>query len=287
MSDFILRPSRPDDVPQMKKIWKLSFRDEDSFISVFFDFFHKEGAAAVMEVDGIVVSSMFVINGITLAFPGHAPMSCSYLYGLATLPYYRRQGCGAKVTAKAAAMAYNSGIDFACLLPASESLYRWYSEQLGTKTVFQVRETLLTEPLDSDGTIKTISSTDYNKLREDLLFGFPHAVFSDELIEFQDKVSGFYGGGLFEITTPYGRGCAAAEKLDSKELFIKELIFPCGHDRAAASIVMKNLGCTSCVFRTPLFIGDGKIRDFSVLFPTPGGREIHSIPGAYWGFAFD
>jgi|GEM_PF-756818 len=287
MSDLILRPSRFDDGPQMKKIWKLSFHDEDSFISVFFDRFHRDSAAAVMEVDGTVVSLMFVMPGITLSFPDRTPMTCSYLYGLATLPEYRGRGYGAKVTAEAARMAYTSGNDFACLLPASEDLYRWYSEQLGTKTFFQVRETHLTKPLDSVGIIKAISPSEYNRLREKLLAGYPHAVFSDDLIEWQDTVSGLYGGGLFEITTPYGLACAAAEMADSNNLFIKELISSGGNTKDVASIVVKHLGCTSCVFRTPAFMGDGNIRGFSVLFPTPDGSEIPYMPDAYWGFAFD
>ena len=287
MSDLILRPSRLDDVTQMKKIWKLSFHDEDSFISLFFDFFHKEGAAAVMEVDGIVVSSMFVISGITLSFPDYAPASCSYLYGLATLPEFRGHGYGAKVTAEAARIAYDSGSDFAFLLPASESLYRWYSEQLGTRTAFRVSEMHLTKPVGADGTIKTISPSDYNRLREELLSGHPHAVFSDKLIEWQATVSKLYDGGLFEITTQYGRGCAAAEKTDAKNLFIKELISPNGITEITASILMKKLGCSTCVFRTPVFMGDGKNRDFSVLFPTPDGSKMPLTPDAYWGFAFD
>jgi len=281
------RPSRIEDETRLKEIWKLSFNDEDSFISAFFGSLYRPDMATVIGEQGLPVSSAYMLSGISLRAPDRSPMNCGYLYSLGTLPEFQGRGFASKIAEEAARRAYASGCDFVSTLPASPSLYDWYSRTVGARTRFWAREKALTAPVSATGKLSVISASRYNELREELLDARAHAAFSDELISWQDTLSRLCGGGLYELQTPDAWGCAVAEKDSSRGLFIKELLITDNSTDKAASLLMNSLDCKSCLLRTPVFIGDGAVRDFTVVFPPQSGVCLPVIQGAYWGLAFD
>jgi len=114
-----LRPARPNDVPQLKELWKLVFGDTDELIDAFFELLYSDCRTAVIEEGGHIVAAAYAIRLENIR----------YIYAVATHPDHRGKGYGEAVTCAAA------GGEPACLYPASEGLRGWYARRMGAESV--------------------------------------------------------------------------------------------------------------------------------------------------------
>lgn len=74
----------------IKDIWKVAFGESKSFLDFIFKYFYTPENTTVTLKDGIAVSTaMFLPFEL---FDGQDSVPASYVYGVATLPEYRRQG---------------------------------------------------------------------------------------------------------------------------------------------------------------------------------------------------
>lgn len=314
------RRSRPGDEDGLKRIWKLSFDDEDSFVESFFRHVYEPGTAVVLERGGKLVSAMYIIWGVKLVLPGRV-IRCPYLYALGTLPEHRGMGYGEEVTRQAAITAAADGGEVG-VLPADDGLYRWYERRLGAKAAFYVRERTFTFPPsprpqpELRAPMAPVTPGEYAVLREELLDGTPHIRFDDKLIRWQRELCRESGGGLLRL----GDEAAAAVERSGGTIYVKELLHRDASVSDLASALAGYFGVASVHVRTPVFMGDGDMetRDFTALIQpqidsparvslnrvggsasalelrarfvsgdTPPNATLTTPENAYWGFAFD
>lgn len=256
MSTEIIRPSRLGDENSLRELWSLCFDDGPEFIESFFEKVYSPGIARLVELDGRLVSACYLLTDIFVSYPDGSRTDCPYLYALGTHPDYRGLGLAERLV---------RSCGFIATLPATPELYGWY-EGLGARAAFWLREKSFTVSGNPGGTVSPVSAGRYLELREAILAPYPHAVIPTPMLELQ--------GGLYELET----GCAAAELTD-EGLIIKELLA----DESAAQLLAHCLGCKSGKFRSPVFFGDGELRDFVCVT----GEKLAPNPQLYWGLALD
>ena len=167
------RPSRREDEPALRALWKTVFGDEDAFLDLFFRELYAPGMAAVVPVgDGIAAAAYALPMG-----------KYRYIYAVATLPEFRGRGLGRAVTLAA---ADGRG---AYLCPAGEALKRWYADTMGAvPAAFRAKETLPEERLP-------LAPEEYSRRREELLSGVPHPVYPSAYLALFALSGGFFADG--------------------------------------------------------------------------------------------
>lgn len=110
-------------VPEMKQLWKLIFHDTDSYITRIYDNWVDEKYTLFIKDDRGALQSM--LNAHLFHFTGG--FQGLYLHGLATLPAARSLGLMSHLISNAIDKAACEEIDFLFLIPASETLRKWYA----------------------------------------------------------------------------------------------------------------------------------------------------------------
>lgn len=292
MSYPIIRPSRQGDEPALKKIWKEAFHDEESLISDFFKNYYTPRMATVLEYNGEPVSAFYTFYGITLDFPNLPELACPYGYSLGTLPECRGRGWGAELTREGARRVFGEGYRLFSLLPADDKLRRWYEKVACAHTAFFLREknisTAELQNAPSGCKVTRVPPEEYNRLRNAILSGYPHARFDDKLVRWQERLSTDCGGGLYMLENNGAIGCAIAQYSYS-DLVIKDLLFPGGNLLVAAAAIAELHPGDGYIVRSPLFFGgeeNGEKKDFTVVI-SPEEDTTPFVETAYWGLAFD
>ncbi|NTV90911.1 MAG: GNAT family N-acetyltransferase, partial [Clostridiales bacterium] len=196
------RPSVPEDIADLKKIWKACFGDEDSYIDFYFDDFHKPENAVVLLDDG-KLASMSACFPVTYAKSDSNTQKLLYVYAFATAPDYRGKGYGAMLLEELEKSARDKGCEGLVLVPANEGLFGYYGK-LGFSEAFFLRETevLFTpeayERSETSGNkLRTASAEEYNQIRNSLLSGIPHIQYDDSVIRHQKGLSLNTGADLY------------------------------------------------------------------------------------------
>ena len=130
----MIRRSQPADVPAMRGIWDACFPGDRAFADFFFKKLY--GKALVFESDGKVTSMLHL-----LPFKRGDGADVTYIYGVGTLPEYRRRGQSAALINAAL-----SGGGACILIPAEPWLFGFYAK-FGFKPVFY-KHNFKTPPLD-------------------------------------------------------------------------------------------------------------------------------------------
>lgn len=128
--------ANPADFENLAAIWRMAFSDTDEFINTFFRTMNKDGYTLVSRESGVAVSSAFLLEA-QFVIKGK-PYSAYYFYAAATHPNYRGRGHMAAIINEAEKLATERGIDFIILVPAEESLYKYYAK-FGFETKFYKR----------------------------------------------------------------------------------------------------------------------------------------------------
>lgn len=164
-----LRFSVPGDEPGLKDLWRAVFGDPDEIIDSFFREVYTPGMAYLAEEQGRIVAGAY---GVPFG-------EFRYIFAVATLPEYRGQGLGRRVTLGCAAE------ERAYLSPAEPSLVKWYrsmgAEIVGHRPIYE-----LCKP------IREIPAQEYAERREALLAGKKHAVYSPGVLRFFSTYGKFY-----------------------------------------------------------------------------------------------
>ena len=278
MSDFSIREYTPSDIERLGEIWGRNFGDGPRFIADFFRMLPKMGSGVVAEQQGRIAGAAYVLCGQKLildhseAFTDDASAPvCAYIYGVSVDEEYRHLGMGAALTKAAAEKGRELGADIICILPAEDSLYKWYEDIIGTKCVLHRRKELV----ESSGLEQCtpLSAQEYMMWRENLLKDTPHTHFSAPSLEFERMLCADSGGGFYAS----GCGIAAAYKVSGQGHIIELICTDDCERRIVAASVGAALGVKEVLLYSPALDGEPYIAADSDIIP----------PDCVWSFSYD
>ncbi len=103
-------------------IWWEVFRDSREDIDDFIINHYREDGALYITKDGKRVAMLHLIEF-------DSPLGrCGYIYAVATLGLHRGRGYASQLINRAIELSRKRGVSFIATIPASESLYQWYSQ---------------------------------------------------------------------------------------------------------------------------------------------------------------
>ena len=126
MSELSFRLSREGDIPELTRLWREVFGDDEDFISEFFRLLWRPEYCRVAEAEGKLAAMGFCLPG-----PVANGLSCAYIYAMATAEPYRGRCAAQRIGLELIRGAFDSGVHLVATLPAEESLCRWYESRLG------------------------------------------------------------------------------------------------------------------------------------------------------------
>lgn len=288
-----IRQATPEELPQIKDLWKKCFGDPSAYIDAFYDKFAQPDQTLVVEEAG-EINSMAVMLPSSMELPDGSEVPVGYVYALATNPYMQGKGHARQLLAYADQYLQARGMKAMVLVPASPSLHRFF-DALGMDECFSTRKVeILTSNLTGniEGTsMQVISPEEYNAIRETFLKGTFHMTYTDHLVRFQELGSQLAGGELYQIEVDGQVGCAAIEYVQQRRLLVKELLISPDKMTKAVEIIASQMDASRYHVRTPAF-WDG----LPGSYPQPFGmirwydEALHkqfSRQEGYLGLAFD
>lgn len=124
-----------DEMRDIIRIWKSCFGEADPSVYPFLSRYHFGPCAVTEKVNGHIVSMAFMIPCETEYGMG------AYLYGVATLPEYRRQGISSRLIHNLLQHCRESGAAFSFLIPSDEEVVKFYDrfgyKPTGIQAVFR------------------------------------------------------------------------------------------------------------------------------------------------------
>ena len=248
------RPT-PDQLPQLRQLWKQAFGDDDTFLDTFFSVgFSRDRCRCITEKD-TVVAALYWFD----AFSGDIPLA--YLYAVATSEAFRGRGLCHRLMEDTHRHLAAAGYDATVLVPGSEALFALYAG-MGYTAFGSIRE--FTCPAgNANVPLRKITPEEYGALRRKLLPA--GGILQDETtLAFLHTQAEFYAGENILL--------AATQNKDT--LTVPELL----GDSSLAPAIVRTFGATSGHFRTP---GTGK--PFAML------HSLSKIPATltYFGLALD
>lgn len=245
-----LRFSVPGDEERLKALWRAVFGDLDR-VDALFDALYAPGAAAVLELDGRIVSAAWCVKVGDFVRDGRwSP--CRVVCAHGTHPDFRGRGFGGRVL-RMALEATASGYCAVC--PGNGGLSGYY-EGLGFSPCFAVAGETVADPGHAlVGSATAVTVRGYAALREELLHGRTHIDFDMKVLEYEDALCRASGGGLFYVVLDGARCCAAVEVRGGRAL-IRELIAPAADRVDAAALAARCVRCRSFTYLTPVREGD-------------------------------
>ena len=248
------------DLPHLTKLWCRCFGDEASTVEAFWKCFDK---ITVFIARDKLPAAMLCALPVTYFDTEGQAQTAAYLYAVCTDEAHRGRGICAELMALAEKTLAAQGVQFTCLVPSNENLFRFYN-RLGYRTAFYQQKYLC--HADGEAQIKKISATAYQNLRQMQLY-CDFISYDEWLLSLQN--------GLYRVETEDAICCAAAEK-HGETLIIKELL---PNDPTAAAALAAYLGCKQAEVRS--FEGD-------IPFGMAKSLSNLSCPmQGYLGLAFD
>lgn len=248
-----MRPSRPDEAEEQKRLWKQAFGDDPRYIDWFYQCcWHPENMLLLLE-DGKLASMLALLpHGLTL--PNGAEATAYYVYALATDAAVRSKGYGRQLLHYVDDHLRALGADCVTVVPAEPSLFKFFGT-VGFAPGFSTRKVELLrdeskEPQPGDQ-IFPATPEEYNAIRNRLLAGTPAVTYDTELVRYQEGMCRLSGGGLYRILAGGVEGCAAVEYADEESVLFKELLFPSQNIPQALAVFAQILPGRRCHVHTP------------------------------------
>lgn len=246
---------RPDQLGQLRALWKAAFGDGDDFLDMFYARAYAPHRCRCV-LDGETVAAVLYWFDCTLE-----GQPLAYIYAVATDPAYRNRGLCRMLMADTAAHLKTSGYAGALLLPQDPGLRKMYAA-MGYVPATCVRE-FTCEAAGAPVALTELASEEYARLRQAMLP--PGSVLQEgENLSYLSGYAKFYRGP--EVL--------AALFLDGEQLICCELL----GDVAKAPGILRSFQAKSGSFRCP-----GTEKEFAMCIPLV---ENFRRP-AYFGFPFD
>ena len=144
-----IRPALPEELPQLKDLWRKCFGDPSAYVDIFFQKFCSTDQVLVVDDDGEVDSMAAMLPG-TIQLPDGTDVPVGYVYALATNPYMQGKGHARQLLKVADDFLRQRGDKAMVLVPASPSLHRFF-EAIGMDECFATRKVeILTSALTGE-----------------------------------------------------------------------------------------------------------------------------------------
>ena len=179
MSDF--RPSRREDLPRLRQLWKDCFGDTDAFLDRFFSTAYAPERSAVLTEDARLAGGAYWFDCFL------ADKKLAYVYAVAIDPNRQGMGLGTTLMEAIHCRLRTAGYAGVLLVPGSEGLRRYY-ERFGYRTC-SFRPTEVSLPA-----LTPITAEEYAALRRSLLPS-NGVVQEAENVAFLSALADFYRGG--------------------------------------------------------------------------------------------
>ncbi len=289
-----IRPAVPEELPQLKDLWRKCFGDPSTYVDIFYQKFCPVEQVLVVDEVGELDSMAAMLPG-TVHLPDGTDIPVGYVYALATNPYMQGKGHARQLLKYADEYLQKRGDKAMILVPASPSLHRFF-ETVGMDECFATRKVeFLASSLTGDtggGGMTPVAPREYNEIRESYLKDTFHVTYSDNMITFQQIGSHMAYGDLYKIEVDGVVGCAAIEYVQKRRLLAKELLIPHAQMGKAVETIAKEMEASRYHIRTPAF-WDGLSGSYTQAFGMIKwyDQDLHakycSTQDAYLGLGFD
>lgn len=290
-----IRFAKNGDLARLKEIWKLCFGDSDQDIDFYYANRYQEDETLLLLQQG-EIAAMLTMLPIRVNTVAGRSVNSTMLYAIATHPQYQRRGYAAQLIEAACHYSSQKGNTFSVLVPAEKRLFDYYRNQ-GFQDGFYLREMsfgrerLESFPIvENNCTIKSISSQEYNLIRERQLSGKVYVSYTVEEIDYQRKMSQQSGADIYGMEMEGVKGCAIIEIIEQGKVYIKELLIADRFLATAVRHIARLLPSAEYQLHLPPFLGSqfpGSIRPFGMIKANQGDPEITPVLSGYLGLAFD
>ena len=245
----------PEQLPQLRALWKQAFGDGDAFLDGFFSAGFSPNRCRCITDSGRIAAALYWFETEYRGLP------LAYLYAIATDKDFRSRGLCRRLMEDTHALLTTLGFAGTILVPAEESLFSFYASmgyrEFGTHREFTASAS------GPAAILHPISTEEYARLRR--LYLPEDAVLQEgAALAFLQTYSVFYAGS----------GLLLAAVRDGSSLCVPELL----GDPAQAPGILAALDAPEGTFRIP---GQGK--------PFAMARSLTStsLPSGYFGLALD
>ena len=275
------RPSRPEELPRLKELWKLAFGDEDAYIDHFFAAYYTPERVLVLEESG-VVQAMTAWFDMPLVLADGTRVPSAYLYAVATHPDCRGRGMAGALLSFAGRWLKERKFDCLTTVPARPDLHGFFGRN-GFEEWFVLKQWEY-EPKQEEKqhAISRVDSMGYAAVREQALKGMEHTAYSPKAMDYQAGVCDLSGGGLYET----GEESCACVEVAGDQVFVKELLAPPEERNAILAAIAKTHPGRRYWVRAP-WDGQGERWEFAMIQWLTSRPDRDSGGNAYLGLAFD
>jgi len=163
-NDIVMTTAENADKDDIRSLWQTVFGDTERYIELFLEQRFEPSQCAVAKSRGKVVAMLFMLPFV-MRLPD-AEYQGRYIYAVATHPDFRSRGISTELLEFAHERAESEGAALSVLVPASESLFRYYADR-GFATEFYKRELTLTPDGDGERGLAVAKLQDMISLRRD------------------------------------------------------------------------------------------------------------------------
>ena len=191
----------PRNYSAVQQIWIDCFGDTEQYTSFLFHRLLKpENVLIHADEDGKPVA-MLCFQTFTMRMPNGSAQG-AYVFGVATLPEWRKRGFSSALLAEAEKRFQDHGISISTLVPAGPKLFEFYERQ-GFETAFSARRTVYADTDLTGGESCTLTPA-----RLESLHGYRNEFFSDrtmfvdwseDYLAYIDSEARALGGGTFSV----------------------------------------------------------------------------------------
>lgn len=205
-----------------------------------------------------------------------------YVYGVGTLPEFRRQGLSTQLMRETLEYLRQKGADFAILMPAEQHLFSFYKKQgfelcssICAKALAQEEQDALMHKAAhlrrSEGwSIEPLSRGEqYDALRRSLLHGKDAILWEPRHYQYADREAAYYGGHLFQLchegTAQACAACWPQERDGKRYVVVKEFLCPESERESCLALLAELAGKRPLALMLPSW-EEGEKRPFGMIY---------------------
>ncbi len=254
----MIRLARREDLPAVKELWMQAFHDAKEATDFYFEnrLPQKELLEdLLLDSEGGRLRGMLSLLPIDLAYGGRA-VPARYYFAIATDEAFRGLGVSTALMEEAHRLTLSRGGQAALLVPASESLFRFYGKR-GFDTLFVYEERTVSAadiaPRPADAKVwRAEDAGELLRLRDAAFSeGRLFARWDEQALGFMIKASRAWQAPLLRFSLDGAEGYAWCERAEGAVL-VKELALRGLAPEQALSILHAELGAERYVLRLPV-----------------------------------